>query len=281
MILLVGASDVLRVVTSSAANVDIVAGFADHAAGVVTPGNQVSTVASASTTVIIGAAGADKQRTVRFLSIRNRHATTANTITMQLFNGSVAYEVYKVTLAAGESLLYDESNGWQYLSAQGLPKTSQSHGSSAAVVQVANVVVLASDVVNNNAVANSIQDVTGLLFPVVSGGKYWFEFFIDYTSAATTTGSRWTINGPAFSRLAYSSNYSLTASSNIFNNAVVYDIPAASSASSANIAGNVAYITGVVTPSVAGNIIARFASEIAGSAITAKAGSVCRWIQVV
>lgn len=281
MILLVGASDVLRVVTSSAANVDIVAGFADHADGVVTPGNQASTVASASTTVIIGAAGADKQRTVRFLSIRNRHATTANTITMQLFNGSVAYEVYKVTLAAGESLLYDESNGWQYLSAQGLPKTSQSQGSSAAVVQVANVVVLASDVVNNNAAANSIQDVTGLSFPVVSGGKYWFEFFIDYTSAATTTGSRWTIDGPAFSRLAYSSNYSLNASSNTLNNAVVYGIPAAPIGSSANIAGNVAYITGFVTPAVDGNIIARFASEIAGSAITAKAGSVCRWMQVV
>ena len=97
----------------------------------------------------------------------------------------------------------------------------------------------------------------------------------------TTTGSRWSINGPAFSRLAYCSQYSLTVTGHTLNNLVAYDMPAASSASSAATAGNFAYISGFITPSADGNVIARFASEIAGSAITAKAGSLLKWTRTL
>ena len=280
MILLDGASDVLRLVTTSVANLDVVAGFASYAAGTVTPGKQAVTIASATTTTVVDAPGASTQRTVRFLTVRNRHASTANTVTLQLFNGTTAYEVYKVTLAAGEAFTYDEANGWQYLNALGMPKTSETTGSSAPAVSTINLVVLASDVVNNNATANTIANVTGLSFPVTSGSKYWFEFFIDYTAAATATGSRWSIDGPSFTRLAYSANWSLTATSNTFANNVAYNLPAASNATSAATTGNMAYITGIIQPSANGTLIARFASEVASSAITAKAGSVCRWVQV-
>jgi len=78
-------------------------------------------------------------------------------------------------------------------------------------------VFLPSDVVNNNAVANTIADVTGLSFPVNANTTYKFRFFIIYSSAATTTGSRWCINGPATTFLNYFSNYTLSATS-ITNN---------------------------------------------------------------
>ena len=280
MILLSGASDVLQLVTSSAANIDVVASFADHASGAISPDNQKGTIATATTTTIVAAPGTSVQRTIRFLSVRNRHATTANTVTLRLFDGVTAYEAYKVTLAAGEGLLYDEANGWQYLNAQGLPKTAQSQGSSAAMVATVNLVVLSADVINNNATANTIADVTGLSFPVVAGGKYQFEFFIDYTAAATTTGSRWSISGPAFTRLSYAGNWALTSTTNTFSNAWAYDLPAAANTTSPSTAGNFCYISGLIQPSADGNVIARFASEIASSAITAKAGSACKWIQV-
>lgn len=280
MILLDGASDNLRLVTTSIANLDVVAGFADYSAGTVTPGKQAVTISSATTTTIVDAPGASTQRTVRFLAIRNRHASTANTVTLQLFNGTTAYEIYKVTLAAGEGFTYDEANGWQYLDAFGRPKTSETTGSSAPAVSTINLVVLASDVTNSNATPNTMADVTGLSFAVTSGSKYWFEFFIDYTAAAGTTGSRWAVNGPTFTRLSYAAKWSLTATSNTFSNAVAYDIPAASNATSANTTGNMAYITGIIQPSANGTLIARFASEVASSAIVAKAGSVCRWVQV-
>lgn len=279
MISLFGATDVLRIVTTSTANLDITGTWVTNTEPVGFGPIRVS-VASATTTTLVTAPGTDLKRDVFKLTVRNRHASAANTVTLQIFDGTTAWELGRFTLAAGEQAMFDGLTGWAYVSAQGMPKTSQSQGSSAAAVGVTNVVVLASDVINNNAVANTIQDVIGLSFPVVSGGKYWFEFYIDYTAAATTTGSRWTINGPAFSRLSYTSDYGLTTTTRTLNSLVAYDQPAASNASSAVTTGNIAWMAGFITPSADGNVIARFASEIAGSAITAKAGSVLRWMQV-
>jgi hypothetical protein len=136
--------------------------------------------------------------------------------------------------------------------------------------------VLASDVTNNNASANTIADVTGLSFAVVSGTTYRFHAVIPYTAAATTTGSRWSITGPANTLLAYTSRYTVTATSQTVNFASAYDIPVASNASSLA-AGNVAILDGVVKPSANGTVTVRFASEISNSAIVAKTGATLEW----
>lgn len=133
-------------------------------------------------------------------------------------------------------------------------------------------VVLGADVTNNNGTANTLADVTGLSFPVLSGVTYKFRFFIVYTAATTTTGSRWTLNGPAATSLVYRSQYTLTATSVTNNEGMTaYGTPSGANATSLT-AGNVAVIEGVIIPSAAGSVIARFASEVAISAIVAKAG---------
>jgi hypothetical protein len=140
------------------------------------------------------------------------------------------------------------------------------------------IVTLAADVINNNATLNTIADVTGLSFAVTAGVTYRFRAIVYYTSAATTTGSRWSINGPASpTLLAYQSTYALTATTNTSNNAVAYNIPAACNASSASTTGNIAQIEGIIKPSASGTVIVRFASEVASSAITARAGSTLTW----
>lgn len=134
--------------------------------------------------------------------------------------------------------------------------------------------VLTQDVTNNNAVANTLQDVTGLSFPVQANVRYRFRFTIYYTAAAATTGSRWSVNGPAFSLLHYRSAYSLTATSRTFNEGLnAYNLPALANVTSAATGSNMAVIEGVVMPTAAGSVIARFASEVAASAIVAKVGS--------
>jgi hypothetical protein len=81
--------------------------------------------------------------------------------------------------------------------------------------------------------------------------------------------------------LSYTSRYTLTATT-ITTNALLqaYDLPAASNASSV-VAMNMAIIEGIIKPSQNGTLIARFASEILSSAITAKAGSVCYYQQTL
>lgn len=150
-----------------------------------------------------------------------------------------------------------------------------------AEIGILHHVVLAVDVVNDHATANTIADVTGLSFDVRSGEMYQFDFLICYAAAATTTGSRWSVNGPADpALLSYISEYALTATSKTVNNAIAYDIPAASNTTSAATSGNIAIITGFIKPSVDGTVIARFASEVTASAITAKAGSLLTWQRV-
>jgi len=137
-----------------------------------------------------------------------------------------------------------------------------------------NTALLTSDVVNNNFTANSIANVTGLSFNVTAGNTYKFRFVIAYTAASTTTGSRWSINGPATTFLYYHSSYSLTTVSTTQNEGLSsYNVPASCNATSAATGSNIAIIEGTIRPSANGTVIARFASGVSSSAITAKTGS--------
>lgn len=139
-------------------------------------------------------------------------------------------------------------------------------------------VKMTSDVINNNAKANTLQDATGLSFAVTAGNTYRFTTFIEYTAAATTTGSRWTVTGPASSLTSAYSFYTLTAASQTTNFVGGYSLPAAANASSLT-TGNVAVVDGRVRPTASGVVKIQFASEVANSAITAKAGSTLTWWQ--
>lgn len=163
-----------------------------------------------------------------------------------------------------------------------VPESAISVNSTSIDLGLPNVTFLATDVTNNNVSANTIADVTGLSFSVTAGKLYYFEFCIMFTAAATTTGSRWAINGPTSPTvLSYTSEYSLTATTSTRNaNVVAYDSPAAASATSGATAGNQASIYGFIQPSASGTVTARFASEVSNSAIVAKTGSFVTWRQL-
>jgi hypothetical protein len=283
MILLASTSDLLRLITSGTPNIDVHASYADLSGSTVTPGRTNTTIASAATTTVVASPAASTYRTVRTLTVRNRHATTSNTVTVVHTDGTNAMELLNVTLAAGESLHYHEAAGFWVADAQGRQLLNERAGGSGAAVNSLNLVVLATDVTNNNAVANTIQDITGLSFSVTAGETYFFRFSINYTSAATATGSRWSINGPSSpTRLAYRSNYSLNTGADTVNSGLTaYDLPAASNATSAVTGGNYARVEGHITPSANGTVIGRFASEVLSSAIVAKAGSILEWVRVL
>jgi hypothetical protein len=140
--------------------------------------------------------------------------------------------------------------------------------------------ILAIDVANANATPNTLADVTGLSFPVLTGKTYWFRATIPFTSAATTTGSRWTVNGPTATMLNYKSKYPITVTTETTNFATAYQIPAACNTDSLT-AGNVAEIEGYIKPSADGIVQIQFASEVTVSAITAKAGAILNWKQTL
>lgn len=226
----------------------------------------------------IPAPASGTQRVIDYLSIYNDDTVT-HTVSVRLNDNGTTYLMVKHQLAVGERLEYVDGQGFSTYTITGAEKVSLNQG-SAPITTGWQQSVLAADVTNNNATANSIADVVGLSFPVNAGSRYHFNFVISYTAAATATGSRWSINGPSTTYLSYRSEYSLTTTTRTINDLVAYDQPTASNASSAATTGNMAIIEGFVIPSANGSIIARFASEVSSSAIIAKAGSVVSWISV-
>lgn len=282
MLLLTSTSDKVQVVSSSTAPLEVHATFVDATASTTpVPDRKNTEITTATTTDVVASPAASTYRNVQTLLIRNAHASTSNDVTVRHTDGTTAVDVFKVTLAAGEAIQYLDGVGFQVLTVAGAVKTSQNQGANT-IGSALSAAVLAADVTNNNGVANTIADVTGLSFPVTSGKKYYFRFVIQYTAAATSTGSRWGINGPGASAMRYRSEVSLTTTTitTIEGNAA-HDLPAASNASSAATGANIAVIEGFYEASANGNVIARFASEVASSAIVAKAGSVVYFQEVL
>lgn len=281
MILLASTSDKIQVQTSSTADIDVHASYVDLSGSTITPSRDNSQITSIATTDVVAPPGASTQRTVKSLFIRNKHATTANNVTVIHTDGTTAVELIKVTLNAGYTLRYDEGNGFEILDAFGRTLLNNSDNGSNAAVNALNLVVLNTDVINNNATANTIADVTGLSFSVTAGEKYWFRATVQYTSAATGTGSRWAMNGPT-GTWRYKSEYSLTTTTLTINEGVAAaDSPAAANATSATTGSNVAIVEGFFEATANGTVVVRFASEVLSSAITAKAGSILQWVRVV
>jgi hypothetical protein len=275
MIILAEITDSLQAICAEAHSIapQCFTSWRDRTATTFVAGRTVINTNGINAVTIVAAPGSSTQRVVDFLTIYNADTINA-TVTVRFNANSVIYILFKATLAAGETLVFQEGHGFFVLANSGAIKHSVNQGNNT-IGTALTAIVLGSDVVNNNAVANTIQSVTGLGFEVTAGNTYRFEYWIQYTSAATTTGSRWSITGPvAPTMLSYTSRYTLTATT-ITTNALLqaYDLPAASNATSV-VAMNMAIIEGIIKPSANGTVIPRFASEVANSAITAKAGSV-------
>jgi hypothetical protein len=280
MINLYNTTDKIQLVLGATVTTNQSVGFANYRdidTTTFTPGRSYVTTNNTTQVDLVAAPSSGHQRLIEHIILRN-----ADTVAIQV---SVIYDangtdsvLIKVTLQVGDTLIYTDGDGWSVLNSAGNIKTLSETSASTPDANI-NTVVLASNVTNNNASANTIADVTGLSFPVETGEYYWFRFVIMYTSAATTTGSRWSVSGPGSpTELRYRSEYSLTTTSKTINEgASAYDIPASSNATSAATASNMAIIEGFIKPSSSGDLIARFASEVSSSAIVAKAGSIVFW----
>jgi hypothetical protein len=244
-----------------------------------TPGRTLVNTNNTTDIDLVGSPVLGHQITVDFISIYNND-TSNQTLTVKFDANGTEYILWKGVIGTGEKLEYSDKMGFVVIANNGGMKQSQVAGSNNPALNTLNLVVLATDVANANAVANTIANVTGLSFDVIAGQTYYFEFTINYTAAAVTTGSRWSISGPTFTRLDYTSEYTLTTTTKTLNNCGAYDLPAASNATSLA-SGNIVTIWGFITPSANGTVIARFASEVLSSAITAKAGSILRWVRTL
>lgn len=117
-----GANDKIQLVTDAAGDIEVSRSWVENNAGALTPGGgPLASITSATTTDLVAAAGASKQRSVREISAHNNHASQAVTCTFQRYDGTNTVTLKKVVLAAGESIVYGENGIWVYYDPQGKP----------------------------------------------------------------------------------------------------------------------------------------------------------------
>lgn len=171
-------SAAVTVDTSSTANIEVHASWVDlvDAATTATPDDANVLISTATTTTIVPAPGSSTTcRRVKFISIRNSHGATSNTLTVKHNSGTVTVKMPDVSLAPGETLEYTEANGWN-------KKTWTSYRTTYS---------LASDAINSSVTPAS---VSGLLSDSLPAGNYVARYYIRYQTAATTTGIKFDLN---------------------------------------------------------------------------------------
>lgn len=178
--ILSGTTDTLEITTTSSANTDVIVDYAtmDDTTKEVTVGSQETAISSATTTAVCAAPGAGLSRKAKWISIANRHASTAQTVTLLKDVSTTDYTIDSFTLAAGERASWTDSSGMTVFDAEGRVKIVP--------IPIGSVVTtrLAATVTNATTTAAKI---TGL-DTSCSSGTYVFEYFLRAQSATTSVG---------------------------------------------------------------------------------------------
>lgn len=113
MLILASTADKINLVTSSSANTEVQVSYADFLAGAVTLGRKNTAIVAAATTDISGSPAASTQRNIKHISIRNKHASTLQNVTLQHFDGTNTVELFGCVLLAGHEMIYDGEGGFR------------------------------------------------------------------------------------------------------------------------------------------------------------------------
>ena len=106
-------SDKIRVTTSSANSVLVHASYVDLSGSTVTPGRLNTSIAAAATTDVVGSPSGSDTRVVKFLSVWNDHASSAQTITVFHTDGTTTADLWSGSVPAQSGLIFDDSIGWK------------------------------------------------------------------------------------------------------------------------------------------------------------------------
>lgn len=113
MLLLKTTSEVLRIITSAAANaIEVHAAHVDLNGTTVTPTSTNTKITTAKTQIVVAAPGAATVRNVKGLYITNNSVGTSCDVAVQIFDGSSTFEIIQFILLPGENMGYREDGSW-------------------------------------------------------------------------------------------------------------------------------------------------------------------------
>ena len=119
MIILSSTLDLIRVVTSHAAQIEVHTSWVDLAGSTVTPGRTNTLITTATTTTIVGSPASGAVRNLKHLNITNDHTNQSCIVTVEHSDGTTIIELMAFTLLPGENMVFNEEGRWAHRDAQG------------------------------------------------------------------------------------------------------------------------------------------------------------------
>ena len=120
MINLASTSDLIQVVTSHAAQIEVHASWVDLNGTTVTPGRtNTPHITTATTTTIVASPASSTVRNVKHLNITNDHASQSCIVTVEHTDGTTVIEMMSYVLLPGENMILNEEGTWRHRDAQG------------------------------------------------------------------------------------------------------------------------------------------------------------------
>lgn len=176
-------TDTLDIITSAACDVHVIVGFID--ADNTTPTAQVfvgdrqgTAITTATTTPILSAPASSHFLNGKLINVRNRHATTPVDVTPRLNLNGTAFEFDKVTLLAGEKVVFNSEGTYLRYDASGGvygPSLPVASDTVAGAIQIA---------------AQSDQEAgTSTLLAVTSGRQHFHPSAVKAWLVAGVTGN--------------------------------------------------------------------------------------------
>lgn len=120
MLNLASTSDLLRVVTSAASDIEVHCSWVDLSGTTVTPGRtNTPSITTATTTTIVASPAASTVRNIKHANITNNHASASCTVTVEHTDGTNPVELMSFTLLPGENMIFNEEGRWAHRDANG------------------------------------------------------------------------------------------------------------------------------------------------------------------
>lgn len=287
MLLLASTSDKIQLVTSAAGSIDVHSSWADNLSGSVTPGRtNTPTISTATTTDVVASPAASTIRKIKLMSVRNRHASVANDVTVKHTDGTNNLEIMKVTLQPGEELLYIDITGFVVLLANGTQKIGNNYIDTDGVVFTAVPITDERGVVDTeqyiqltSAFTLVSQTAAQKMFNAPANGRltvggsrtYHFESQFDLTAMSATSGTfGWSLGGTAtFTTVRWQSEANKATLATASASQSTMNVTAANVALSAATTNTIgwAYIRGIVRVNAGGTIIPQVSLGIAAAAV--------------
>jgi len=122
MLVLASTSDIIRLVTSAASQIEVHASYGDltvSTGAVDLNRTNTAAITTATTTTVVPSPGSGVKRNVKHLNITNDHASASCVITVEHFDGTTAEELISVILLPGENMVFGEDGRWTHYDANG------------------------------------------------------------------------------------------------------------------------------------------------------------------